>query len=179
MVPPNMCAPVSDQGPDSFLGDLCKSVITHALKLVYEAVSMIDLPGNPLAAQAFSFHISLIGSSEKNKNFSYDAVVHIEVSFCEFFKVPAVSSLVALAVAGTPGHPAAASQRAAIGCRRGRILTAIRYCAAPPPPVLRQCRNSSRRRGDRGQGGVEAPGAPTERTIRPAPAWSLRIRRRG
>src|ERR1039458_9032780 len=76
MVPLHMCAPVSDQGPNSFLDDLCKSVITHALKLVYEAVSMIDLPGNPLAAQAFSFHISLIGSSEKNKNFSYDAVVH-------------------------------------------------------------------------------------------------------
>src|ERR1017187_5447271 len=45
--------------------------------------------------------------------------------------------------------------------------------AAPPLPVLRQCRNITRRRGDRGQGGVEAPGAPTEWTIarlRNAPA---------
>jgi hypothetical protein len=58
MVPLHMCMPVSDQGPNSFLGDLCKSVITHALKLVDEAVSTIDLPGNPLAARAFSFHLA-------------------------------------------------------------------------------------------------------------------------
>jgi hypothetical protein len=35
MVPLHMCMPVSDQGPNSFLGDLCKLVITHSLKLVY------------------------------------------------------------------------------------------------------------------------------------------------
>src|ERR1035437_1650066 len=54
--------------------------------------------------------------------------------------------------------------------RPRRALTASSYCAALPLPVLRQCRDSARRRRDRGQDGVEAPGAPTERTIRPAPA---------
>jgi hypothetical protein len=44
MVPLHMCTPVSDQRPNSFLGDLCKSVITHALELIYEVVSTIDLP---------------------------------------------------------------------------------------------------------------------------------------
>jgi hypothetical protein len=169
MVPLHMCTPVSDQGPNSFLGDLRKSVMTLALKPIHEAVSTIDLPGNPLAARAFSFHISLIGSSEKNKSFSDGAVVHIEVVFCGFFKEPAVSSLVALAVADTRASRAA-SRRAAIGRCPGQALTASSYCAALLLPVLRQCRNSARRRGDRGQGGVEALGAPIEWTIRPAPA---------
>lgn len=56
MVPLHMCAPVPDQGSNTFLGDLCKPVITRALKLIDEAVSTIDLPGNPLAARAFPFH---------------------------------------------------------------------------------------------------------------------------
>src|ERR1035437_9910496 len=58
-----------------------------------------------------------------------------------------------------------ASQPAAISCRRGRPLTASGYCAALPLPALRQCRNLTKRPGDRGQGGVESPGAPTEWTI--------------
>jgi hypothetical protein len=44
MVPLYMRTPVSDQGSNSFLGDLRKSVITHALELIYEAVSTIYLP---------------------------------------------------------------------------------------------------------------------------------------
>jgi hypothetical protein len=143
MVPLHMCTPVSDQSPNSFLGDLRKSVITHALKPIYKVVSTIYLPGNPLAARAFSFHISLIGNSEKNKSFSYGPVVHIEVVFCEFFKVPAVSSLVALAVAGTRASRAA-SRRAAIGPwpradpHRKLILCCTTAPCAPAMPKFSQ-----------------------------------------
>jgi hypothetical protein len=61
VVPLHMCTPVSDQGPNSFLGDLCKLVITHALKLMCEVVSTAYLLGNPFAARAFLSHVSLIG----------------------------------------------------------------------------------------------------------------------